>query len=412
MTNFANWTQETIVRGVQETVLRYDANGGTKAPSSQAKQTGESLIISETEPVRYGYKFTGWSVEKNSDKVDYYPGDILEEDVDVLYAIWSKEEEEIDILEPQIEESPEPEIEMTPTLVPTQKPIQTYKPTSTPKATPTATPTSTPVAEKPKVKVTITIRIDDKTSIKKEVYYGETYGELPIPEREGYDFQGWYLDEEYKNRITEKTVVEDNGEHTIYPKWIAKKYEVSFELNGGVDASIRSINVTYDSEYGTLPSPTKEGHTFNGWYLDNETFGSRIDKTTIVKTASNHILYAKWIANEYEIIFDMEDGSAGHSIIVTYNSEYGELPVPTKEGYTFNGWYKEDTFINKVDSKTVVDTADNHKLYAEWIANEYEVSFELNGGVVGPRVLRRPYYSNIQFSIWNITIFNKRRLYI
>ena len=50
---------------------------------------------------------------------------------------------------------------------------------------------------------------------------------------------------------------------------------------------------------------------------------------------------------------------------VTYNTDYGNLPEPTRTGYTFVGWYKETGFTNKVESTTTVTTASNHTLYAK-----------------------------------------------
>jgi uncharacterized repeat protein (TIGR02543 family) len=383
MISFGNWSNEEIVRGVKEVILRYDANGGINAPSAQIRIEGENLVIADTKPVREGYKFVGWSTKKDSDEVSYYPGDILEDDVDILYAKWLKEDEEnIEILEPEI--NTDIVIQETQNSTPKVELIPTETPSATPKAE------VIPEAKEEKIKITITFRIDEKNSTTKEVIYKEKYGELPIPEKDGYDFEGWYLDKEYRDEITSETIVENKEAHDVYPKWTAKTYEVSFELNGGAEAgaSVRPVSVTYDTAYGILPTVERTGYTFNGWYLDSETFKNRIDGSSIVKTAGDHTLYAKWVANEYIVVFELNGGTVGvgvsdDPIKVTYDSPYGELPIAVAKGYTFDGWYLDnETFKEKVTEDTIVKKAELHRLYAGWKINKYEVTFELNGGVI------------------------------
>ena len=78
----------------------------------------------------------------------------------------------------------------------------------------------------------------------------------------------------------------------MYAIWTQNKYQVTFNTNGG--SSVENKEVTYDLAYGSLPSTTKTGYTFAGWYLDNETFKNKIEETTKVTTPNNHTLYAKW----------------------------------------------------------------------------------------------------------------------
>lgn len=79
---------------------------------------------------------------------------------------------------------------------------------------------------------------------------------------------------------------------TLYAKWTANTYKVTFNANGGTTATA-SKNVTYDSTYGTLPTPTKEGHTFKGWYTaaSGET---KVTGNSVVSISANHTLYAHW----------------------------------------------------------------------------------------------------------------------
>ncbi|MBS7403842.1 MAG: InlB B-repeat-containing protein, partial [Eubacteriales bacterium] len=151
--------------------------------------------------------------------------------------------------------------------------------------------------------------------------------------------------------------------------------------------------VTYDSTYGTLPTPTRTGYTFNGWFTA-QTDGSKVESSTTVKTASNHTIYAHWTANTYTVTANANGGTISTTYgwwtiandkktatkQVTYDSTYVTLPTPTRTGYTFAGWFTAQTDGSKVESSTTVKTASNHTIYAHWTANKYSLDIEPNGG--------------------------------
>ena len=116
---------------------------------------------------------------------------------------------------------------------------------------------------------------------------------LPSPTRTGYTFAGWYKETSFQNLVTSSTVVSTIGDHTLYAKWNANQYTVSYSSEGNVLPDTKTV--TYDSQYGELLSLTREGYTFDGWYLDS-TFVTPITATTTVQTPRDHTLYAKWTA--------------------------------------------------------------------------------------------------------------------
>ena len=201
----------------------------------------------------------------------------------------------------------------------------------------------------------------------KNVKYDNAYGTLPTPVRVGYTFTGWY----YNNtKIEETTIVSITSNHTLIAKWKANTYKVTLVYNNGTTNEEKEI--TYDSEYGVLPTPVKEGYTFLGWYT---TGGINVDSTTILKNAKDHTLNAQWKANTYIITFIFGNGENNVTKEVIFDSEYGELQTPTRVGYTFKGWYTQNTGGTKIDSTTIVKIASNHNLYARWEANKYIVTF-------------------------------------
>ena len=217
------------------------------------------------------------------------------------------------------------------------------------------------------------------TPAEKTVTYGSTYGELPTLTREGYTFAGWFTKKDVGTKVTAVTTVTTAADHMLYAHWTANEYKVIFDANGGTVTPAEQT-VTYGSTYGELPTPTREGYTFAGWFTE-QNGGTQVTKETVVKTVADHTLYAHWTANTYTVKFDANEGTVTSAEqTVTYGSHYGELPTPTREGYTFAGWFTEQNGGTKVMADTKVTTAENHTLYAYWMQNIYDVSFDANGG--------------------------------
>ena len=125
----------------------------------------------------------------------------------------------------------------------------------------------------------------------KSVTYDSTYGDLPTPTRTGYSFTGWTLN---GTKITSTTTVKTASNHTLVAQWQAISYTLTFDPNGqGGTVNPTTKSVTFDTTYGTLPTPIRAGYIFIGWYTD-KSVGTQVLSTTTVKTASNHSLYAHW----------------------------------------------------------------------------------------------------------------------
>ena len=112
--------------------------------------------------------------------------------------------------------------------------------------------------------------------------------------------------------------------------------------------------------------PTKTGYTFKGWYTNKECSGTQWDFSTNV-VQNNTTLYAKWSLNKYTLKFDARGGKTPTSSkSVSYNTQIGTLPTPTRSGYVFAGWYPaQDGSGTKYTSKSKMP-ARNMTLYAKW----------------------------------------------
>ena len=137
---------------------------------------------------------------------------------------------------------------------------------------------------------------------------------------------------------------------------------VTFKGQEGIP-SYESYEFIYGEQYHQLPTATREGYTFTGWYT------SLSDGTlvTIYSTALTSKLYAHWVAHTLTVTFNDNEGTGSPiSKTVVFNSTYGDLPTPTREGHTFNGWYTDIEGGIIVTSDTEVTTDYSHSLYAQW----------------------------------------------
>ena len=181
---------------------------------------------------------------------------------------------------------------------------------------------------------------------------------------------------------------------TLSKKSCTTTKTVRLNANGG-KVSPASKVVTCGKTYGTLPTPTRTGYEFDGWYT-RESSGIKVDKNTSVGTNPPTTLYAHWIGKKYTVTLDANGGTVGmKSRTATYGSEYPALPAPTREGYSFDGWYTQKTGGTKVDDNTTVTTAADHTLYAHWHLTPadapYNVKLTMNPttGVYGKRIFHR-----------------------
>lgn len=119
--------------------------------------------------------------------------------------------------------------------------------------------------------------------------------------RTGYLFAGWYNDAQFTSLFwsgtgTAPTMPAKN--FTLYAKWTAHSFTLTYNANGGDAVSPASKTVLCDQPYGTLPTPTRTGYTFNGWYT-KASGGEVVTASTTSSDATNKTIYAHWTVNAY-----------------------------------------------------------------------------------------------------------------
>ena len=130
---------------------------------------------------------------------------------------------------------------------------------------------------------------------------------LPTPERKGYTFEGWYTSVDGGSKVTEKTVCNSTKDVTVYARWSNTEYTVNFDANGG-SCSTTSKTVAYEKKYGSLPTASRTGHVFDGWYTETNG-GTRIIDSSTYNETSNITLYAHWNSARYTVYFNANGGS-------------------------------------------------------------------------------------------------------
>ena len=202
------------------------------------------------------------------------------------------------------------------------------------------------------------------------VEYGSSF-DLPTPTRSGYRFAGWYYG---SDEFSDYGVWEYEDDITLKAKWIAETYTVSLDAAGG-SLSSSGFNVEYDESY-TLPTPTRDGYEFDGWYNGSSKVASS-GKWTIAK---NVTLTAKWKVASYKITLNAAGGSVSKkTVTVSYGGSY-TLPTPKKDGYTFEGWCTDGGEL--ISSSGTWSYPGDMTLTAVWSGGICEVKLDPNGGYV------------------------------
>ena len=190
----------------------------------------------------------------------------------------------------------------------------------------------------------------------------------------GKEFDKWVVDSgtitlaDATSATTTFTMPAEDVEVTATYKDISvTTYNVAFESNGG---SVVAAQTVADGSKAVKPSdPTKNGFTFDGWYQDS-TLSVVFDFNTAI--TGNITLYAKWLENSvvptnYTVTFESNGGSAVASQTVANGSKATKPSDPTRDGFTFGGWYQDATLSVAFDFDTTITT--NVKVYAKWTEN-------------------------------------------
>ena len=181
------------------------------------------------------------------------------------------------------------------------------------------------------------------------------------PSKENHTFAGWYNGDE-KFDFDADTTKAPNVLNLV-AKWDINQYTVKFVSNYG-SFDDQTIEHGKPIDTAKLTIPPVEGFTFDGWYADeNRTIEFDFTKPITGDTK----VYAKWTAKDYEVSFITEHGKTPTSQNVKYNGTATNPGELTEDGYTFIGWYTDDTYDTEFDFTQPIKS--NTPVYAKWEKN-------------------------------------------
>ena len=185
----------------------------------------------------------------------------------------------------------------------------------------------------------------------KNVKLGDNYGTLPTPTRTGYNFNGWFAG---SSAVSSGTQYKTVGNTTLTASWSAKTYTITSGTNlTGSSISVPSSG-TFGSSFSISSSGSATGYNYTltniKVYSGNSTSGTLL--ATINSTSSTWTMsgayyssiyvYATWTrsAKTYTLTLDRQSGTGGSATATaTYNATAPNISIPTRNGYTFGGYY-------------------------------------------------------------------------
>ena len=240
----AEFTQDkdTILYAVWELKtyqVKYDANGGSGAPSAQQKEYGKALTLSTKKPTRAGYTFLGWGTAKGATDAKYQPGGkYTANSVVTLYAVWE---------------------------------INTYS-------------------------IVYDANGGDGAPDEQVKTYGES---LEIaedrPVKNGYNFLGWSEDANAATaEYTAGDYLEEDRDFTLYAVWEAKTYTIKYNANGGSNAPASQKKTHGKTLKLSAAIPVRDEYEFLGWSSDKNAETAQFKAGADYTANKSVTLYAVW----------------------------------------------------------------------------------------------------------------------
>jgi len=231
----------------------------------------------------------------------------------------------------------------------------------------------------------VTWNVDDGTPVPEQitVNHGSDITEPETISKTGYNFGGWYSDNEFENLVT-FPITNVQANTTLWVKWIPLySLTVSANANGTV-LGTASGNYTAGTPVN-VTATANTGYHFTNWSVTNATItgGNAVNPATFDMPDNAVILTANFAINVYDVIWNADGGTpVPEQITVDHGSDITEPETISKTGYIFDGWYREAALINAWNFTTDQVTS-AITLYAKWTAHTYKVVFHGNSNTSG-----------------------------
>lgn len=225
--------------------------------------------------------------------------------------------------------------------------------------------------------------------------YGQAMPAASAPARSGYTFGGYYSGtngtgtQYYTSAMASANNWNLAANTTLYAKWSANTYTVTFDKQGGSGGS-NGVTATYNASMPAAVAPTRSGYDFAGYFTGPNGTGTRYYTAVMASAANwteiaNTTLYAHWTSRSYTVTLDKQGGTGGsNSVIAAFGSAMPAASAPTRSGYAFGGYYTGadgggvQYYTAAMASARNWDIPSPTTLFAKWTP-AYTVTFQTDG---------------------------------
>ena len=366
VTMFAQWTKDEVQN---ETDVLYVANGGKFADGQEVQQgltDSDGMMRQPAEPTRDGYTFAGWywvsdlsgltDEQKDLNKVDFSQSVAGKEHVTV-FAQWTKNQEQNDHAVMYVANGGQ---------------FATGE--------------------------TFQQGVTDSDGMMRQP---------AAPTRDGYTFDGWYWHADYSGYTDEQKAADKvdfsqpvQSDVNIYAQWTKNadqnEIDVLYAANGGQFATGETFQQGLTDSDGMMrqpAEPTRDGYTFAGWYWVSDLSGltdeqkdlNKVDFSQSVAGKEHVTVFAQWTKNQeqndHAVMYVANGGqfATGETFQQGVTDSDGMMrqpAAPTRDGYTFDGWYWHADYSGYTDEQKAADKVDfsqpvqsDVNIYAQWTKN-------------------------------------------
>lgn len=203
--------------------------------------------------------------------------------------------------------------------------------------------------------------------------YGDIFVIPETPERDGYDFKGWFTQQDGKGtQYTSATVI--TADITLYAKWTRKCYTVTYYPENGNSVSTVEF---YHGDSFSAPEIQREGYTLVGWYVDTNDETTKYTDQDVIYSSLE--LHAKWDKNVYWVYLDGDNGEPVYRKAYYYGDLFTYSSIPINTGYDFGGWYTERDGKGTLYNSSSIITSEI-TLYAKWNCKQCHIILHPENG--------------------------------
>lgn len=392
----SNTATRSGTAAVSRTVT-WDANGGSVSPTSQTVLSGTS--VTAPTPTRTHYTFLYWrNPLSGGDPIILYAGNSYTVTSNItFYAIWNANTYTVSYNYNGGTGSPSSASVQYPGSVtlPTPDSRTGYSfngwytassgGTFVGNAGSSYSPTSNITLYAQWTQITYTITWNANGGSVSPTSNSGTYGQTvtaPTPTRSGYTFLYWRdtASGDYTYQVNAGSNWTIIGNQTFYARWSINQYTVTYDANGG-SVSPTSATVNAGSSV-TLPTPSRSGYTFNGWYTASSG-GTYLGGGGSTYTPSSSVtIYAQWSIIQYTVTWNANGGSVSPTSNTVNAGSSVTAPTPTRSGYSFVRWTDTPSgdYTYTVLAGGSFTPPSSITMYARWQASGTAPATPTNGG--------------------------------